>query len=58
MLSYTSDSLENRRETGQGLAEYALIIVLVAVVVIVVLLVLGDSINNLFVEISDAIGDI
>lgn len=33
---------------GQGLVEYALILVLVAVVVIVVLAILGPSIGNVF----------
>jgi len=36
------------KEKGQGLVEYALILVLVAVVVIVVLGLLGDDINNIF----------
>ena len=36
------------RERGQGLVEYALILVLVAMVVIVVLLVLGPIIGNVF----------
>jgi pilus assembly protein Flp/PilA len=44
------------REEGQGLVEYALILVLVAVVVIVILSQLGPSINNIFVEINDALG--
>jgi pilus assembly protein Flp/PilA len=35
-------------ERGQGLVEYALILVLVAVVVIAVLLLLGPSIKNIF----------
>lgn len=33
---------------GQGLVEYALILVLVAVVVIVILALLGPSIGNIF----------
>ena len=37
-----------RNEEGQGLVEYALILVLVAVVVIVVLAVLGPTIGNIF----------
>ncbi|MEN3028405.1 MAG: Flp family type IVb pilin [Aquificaceae bacterium] len=37
-----------RREEGQGLVEYALILVLVAVVVITVLSLLGPSIGNVF----------
>ena len=36
------------REEGQGLVEYALILVLVAVVVIVILSLLGPAIGNIF----------
>ena len=36
------------REEGQGLVEYALILVLVAVVVIVILVLLGPVIGNVF----------
>jgi pilus assembly protein Flp/PilA len=36
------------KEKGQGLVEYALILVLVAIVVIVVLALLGPAINNIF----------
>ena len=36
------------REKGQGLVEYALILVLVAVVVIVILALLGPAIGNVF----------
>lgn len=39
---------EKKREEGQGLVEYALILVLVAVVVIVVLSLIGPSIGNIF----------
>ncbi len=35
-------------ESGQGLVEYALILVLVAIVVIVVLALLGPAIGNVF----------
>jgi pilus assembly protein Flp/PilA len=35
-------------EKGQGLVEYALILILVAVVVIVILLLLGPAIGNVF----------
>ncbi len=35
-------------EEGQGLVEYALILVLVAVVVIVILALLGPTIGNIF----------
>ena len=36
------------REEGQGLVEYALILVLVAVVVMVILALLGPAIGNIF----------
>ena len=43
------------REKGQGLVEYALILVLVAVVVIVILALLGPAIGNVFSNIVEAI---
>lgn len=36
------------KEKGQGLVEYALILVLVAIVVVVVLALLGPAIGNVF----------
>lgn len=36
------------REKGQGLVEYALILVLVAIVVLAILLVLGPGVGNVF----------
>jgi len=41
------------KEKGQGLVEYALILVLIAVVVIAILVVLGPQIANVFSDISD-----
>ncbi|CAG0977990.1 hypothetical protein ANRL3_01942 [Anaerolineae bacterium] len=41
------------REDGQGLVEYALILVLVAVVVIAILLLLGPQIGNVFSRITN-----
>ncbi len=43
------------REEGQGLVEYALILVLVAVVVIVILALLGPTIGNIF---SNLVGNL
>ena len=43
------------KEKGQGLVEYALILVLVAVVVIAVLTILGPTIGNVFTNIQSAI---
>ncbi|MBE3117860.1 MAG: Flp family type IVb pilin [Candidatus Atribacteria bacterium] len=44
------------KEKGQGLVEYALILVLVAVVVIAVLLILGPLIGNIFSKIVSGMG--
>ncbi len=41
-----------RRERGQGLVEYALIIALVAVVVIGILILLGPAIGSIFSNIQ------
>ena len=43
------------KERGQGLVEYALILVLVAVVVIVILALLGPAIGNVFSNIVNNI---
>ena len=43
------------REEGQGLVEYALILVLVAIVVIVILALLGPAIGNIFSNIIESI---
>ncbi len=43
------------KEKGQGLVEYALILVLVAVVVIVILAILGPAIGGVFSQVTDAI---
>jgi pilus assembly protein Flp/PilA len=43
------------REEGQGLVEYALILVLVAIVVIAILLLLGPVVGNVFSNIVENI---
>jgi pilus assembly protein Flp/PilA len=43
------------REEGQGLVEYALILVLVSVVVIVILALLGPAIGNIFSNIVNTL---
>jgi len=43
------------QEEGQGMVEYALIIVLVAIVVIAILLLLGPQIGNVFSRITSGI---
>jgi len=40
------------REAGQGLVEYALILVLVAMVVLAVLLIFGPVIGNVFTKLN------
>lgn len=40
--------LTHRNTAGQGLVEYALILVLVALVVLVILALLGSTIGNVF----------
>ena len=44
------------REQGQGLVEYALILVLVALVVIAVLLLIGPQIANVFSKVTTGLG--
>jgi len=44
-----------KKEDGQGLAEYALILVLISVVAIVIMGFLGDEIANVFTEVRDAL---
>jgi len=39
------------REEGQGLVEYALILVLIALVVIAVLTLLGPTVGNVFTQV-------
>ncbi len=44
------------REEGQGLVEYALILVLVAIVVIAILALMGPQIANAFSKITAGLG--
>ena len=39
------------REEGQGLTEYAMILVLVAVVIVVVLILIGTAFGNLYITV-------
>jgi pilus assembly protein Flp/PilA len=43
------------KEKGQGLVEYALILVLVAIVVIAALTILGPTIGNIFSSINSSL---
>jgi pilus assembly protein Flp/PilA len=44
-----------KSEAGQGMVEYALILVLIAIVVIVIITVLGKQVNNVFSNISNGL---
>ena len=46
------------KEKGQGLVEYALILVLVAIVVIAALMVLGPVIGNVFSKINSSLSSV
>jgi pilus assembly protein Flp/PilA len=48
--------IHRRDEEGQGMVEYALILVLIAVVVIVILIVLGGKVKNVFSDIVSGLG--
>jgi pilus assembly protein Flp/PilA len=45
-----------KNEEGQGLVEYALILVLVAIVVIAILAIMGPQIGNIFSRITNGLG--
>ncbi len=44
-----------REEKGQGLVEYALILVLVVIVVVAILTIMGPQIGNIFSRITSAL---
>jgi pilus assembly protein Flp/PilA len=46
---------QEKAEEGQGMVEYALILVLIAIVVIVIITVLGKQVNNVFSNISNGL---
>ncbi len=47
--------LYHPREEGQGLVEYALILVLVSIVVIAILMILGPQIGNVFSRVTSGL---
>ena len=53
--SLSNISKVSNREEGQGLVEYALILVLVSVVVIVVLSMVGPGVGNIFSQVTTAL---
>ena len=54
-MLFLANYLLARREEGQGLVEYALILVLVSIVVIAILLLLGPVIGNVFSQVVTAL---
>ncbi|MBK8617746.1 MAG: Flp family type IVb pilin [Anaerolineales bacterium] len=46
------------KEKGQGLVEYALILVLVAIVVIAALMILGPIIGNVFSKVNSSLAGV
>ncbi len=50
--------LFSNREKGQGLVEYALILVLVAIVVFAALMILGPIIGNTFSTINQSLNNV
>ena len=50
--------LFHAKEKGQGLVEYALILVLVAIVVIAALMILGPIIGNTFSTINQSLSSV
>ncbi len=58
LLKRTSMQTLRYLERGQGLVEYALILVLVAIVVVAVLMILGPRIGNVFSSINRSLSGI
>jgi pilus assembly protein Flp/PilA len=48
-------ALQTRRQAGQAMVEYGLILALVSVVAIVALKILGTDVNTVFQSVADAI---
>ena len=46
----------HRRQRGQGMVEYAFILMLVAIVILIALQVLGGTTNHLYSNISNGLG--
>ena len=55
-MSFSKREFEKVGQRGQGMVEYALILVLVSIVVIVILLTMGNQIQNVFSNVVAALG--
>lgn len=58
MRKETTTMLFAPKEKGQGLVEYALILVLVAIVVIAALMILGPIIGNVFSKVNSSLSGV
>jgi pilus assembly protein Flp/PilA len=50
--------LQNRRQDGQAMVEYGLILGLVSVVAVVALTTVGGDVNNVFNDVQNALGSV
>jgi pilus assembly protein Flp/PilA len=55
-VSFNKGGSTRDGQRGQGMVEYALILVLVSIVVIVILLTMGNQIQNVFSNVVAALG--
>ena len=57
LIAYLTVAMSDikEREEGQGLVEYALILVLISVVAIIIMEAVGTSIQGVFSEVEDAL---
>jgi pilus assembly protein Flp/PilA len=56
VVSFSKRGSTKGVQRGQGMVEYALILVLVSIVVIVILLTMGNQIQNVFSNVVAALG--
>jgi pilus assembly protein Flp/PilA len=56
VVSFSKGGSTKNGQRGQGMVEYALILVLVSIVVIVILLTMGNQIQNVFSNVVAALG--
>lgn len=56
VVSFSKGGSIKNGQRGQGMVEYALILVLVSIVVIVILLTMGNQIQNVFSNVVAALG--
>ena len=54
LVRWLSRSRNDQR--GQAMVEYALIMVLVVIVVLVILIIMGNTVNNMFCNVTGSLG--